>query len=440
VSTPRNAALRLLAVGVLIATGIISAGEASAASPHSAKITDGPVQHIDATHPLPKIGDRIASIAKGSTAPPTLATATEHGDVVAQRTGAVDPTTGASGVTSAASTVTSNVAIANCAALFRNEGTRTTRVDFCDIHNYGYDILSNNVVVGTVRWRQVAVGNTFVNDRGAYFETEFSNIVLTGTVDDGIVEDVLQTSGYSGADGTNVPCHVTDNPSNPTRLSQWQAGQTAFHEVWSDPSEGYSQDHVSRCPISTSILTESGYFGPIAKTETRADSASYFGTSALNGDVFDLVVPAFQLYSLSSTSNGEVAQHIWDAISQPATTWPIFADKMMPGVAERGRPTLHRLVDGWDADSTTRKAANETNKNAACTSWRAANPTVDVTGMDCDEFPFSSVWEGAGLDNHNFSVRYVDAAQNRSAGGTLGGWYNSDRILQRDLFYVDILP
>ncbi|WP_425574852.1 NucA/NucB deoxyribonuclease domain-containing protein [Streptantibioticus ferralitis] len=54
------------------------------------------------------------------------------------------------------------------------------------------------------------------------------------------------------------------------------------------------------------------------------------------------------------------------------------------------------------------------------------------------EYPFASSWEGAGVGDGNFFVRYVNASQNRSAGGSLVVWYGKDRILNRDGFSVYI--
>ncbi|MGX1762485.1 hypothetical protein ACWIG5_37290, partial [Streptomyces lydicus] len=44
----------------------------------------------------------------------------------------------------------------------------------------------------------------------------------------------------------------------------------------------------------------------------------------------------------------------------------------------------------------------------------------------------------AGAGDGNFSVRYANDSQNRSAGASLAAWYNSDRILHFDRFYVNI--
>ncbi|MFC9235084.1 NucA/NucB deoxyribonuclease domain-containing protein [Streptomyces decoyicus] len=91
-----------------------------------------------------------------------------------------------------------------------------------------------------------------------------------------------------------------------------------------------------------------------------------------------------------------------------------------------------RLFPAWDANATQAYKDNGKAKDAAC----ADLPKVD--GEDCDAYPFASTWEGTGLGDGNFSVQYLDPSQNRSAGGSLAAWYNSDRILHFDQFYVNI--
>ncbi|MGW1093201.1 NucA/NucB deoxyribonuclease domain-containing protein [Streptomyces sp. NPDC002596] len=162
----------------------------------------------------------------------------------------------------------------------------------------------------------------------------------------------------------------------------------------------------------------------------RFDSASYLATS--NGGIFDYVMPVMN-YSRSSPAHGAVAQHIYDAQTNPGATYPAKVGKAIPGSIASGKP-LSRLYDGYDSAAAIQRQKNETAKNNACAQIRP-NPS---DGLDCDEYPFASTWEGAGVGDNNFSVRYLDATQNRSAGGSLAAWYNSDRILHKDRFYVRI--
>ncbi|SDK04558.1 NucA/NucB deoxyribonuclease domain-containing protein [Nonomuraea jiangxiensis] len=51
---------------------------------------------------------------------------------------------------------------------------------------------------------------------------------------------------------------------------------------------------------------------------------------------------------------------------------------------------------------------------------------------DCDEFPFSSVKDGPGWGDQNFSVRGVPLKNNRSDGWYLGVFYARYRVLLPD--------
>ncbi|WP_371798482.1 NucA/NucB deoxyribonuclease domain-containing protein [Streptomyces sp. NBC_01707] len=106
------------------------------------------------------------------------------------------------------------------------------------------------------------------------------------------------------------------------------------------------------------------------------------------------------------------------------------------GRAISSRKPLHPAVDVvWDLESSQRVPDNRTNRTAACA---ALSPSGTPAGKQCDEYPFASVWEGAGVGDNNFSVRYVDSAQNNNAGNELGAWYQNQRILGREAFFVQI--
>ncbi|WP_066367797.1 NucA/NucB deoxyribonuclease domain-containing protein [Herbidospora mongoliensis] len=52
--------------------------------------------------------------------------------------------------------------------------------------------------------------------------------------------------------------------------------------------------------------------------------------------------------------------------------------------------------------------------------------------LDCDEFPFASTKEGSLPVRGNFSVRYINASDNRSSGSQLGVFYQQTRRLGID--------
>ncbi|MFD7291610.1 hypothetical protein [Streptomyces sp. NPDC059863] len=76
-----------------------------------------------------------------------------------------------------------------------------------------------------------------------------------------------------------------------------------------------------------------------------------------------------------------------------------------------------------------------------------STPGAPPAGKDCDEYPFRSSSEGAarylgeGTGDEfrdDFSVRYINSAENREAGRRLGAWHHSDRILDWEGINVSI--
>lgn len=55
---------------------------------------------------------------------------------------------------------------------------------------------------------------------------------------------------------------------------------------------------------------------------------------------------------------------------------------------------------------------------------------------NCDEYPFASTREGAS--EGRLSVKRIDARDNQRAGARLGNFFTSQRVIDRDEFYVNI--
>ena len=204
----------------------------------------------------------------------------------------------------------------------------------------------------------------------------------------------------------------------------------------------------------------------------RCDSASYFnkGTAKYpQACIFDEVIP-FLTYRLSGTVP-EVAQHIQQAQNNPNSTYPQTPghNKVIPGqfiVGNSTVPGLHRLLN-----TDPQFAENALVKTGACYKTGPYGSVFQTTGLpvppdtqnpdptkrqDCDEYPFRSTREGAadsywvnGTHRWDFSVKAVNASQNRSAGAALRNYYVDDRMLgydaalpetSNDSFYVNIAP
>jgi hypothetical protein len=87
---------------------------------------------------------------------------------------------------------------------------------------------------------------------------------------------------------------------------------------------------------------------------------------------------------------------------------------------------LHRVMVGSQEYNE-----NVAAKDTACAAME--KPPSPVT-LDCDEYPFASTAEG--MRTGNAAVRYLPATANRSAGGSLSGYYSSERIQFGDSFWV----
>lgn len=69
---------------------------------------------------------------------------------------------------------------------------------------------------------------------------------------------------------------------------------------------------------------------------------------------------------------------------------------------------------------------------------------------DCDEYPMASTYEGAGRHlfpddpyggaqyERPYSARWVNSEVNQEAGRRLGRWYDVDRLLDQDAFYIPV--
>ncbi|TCW78639.1 hypothetical protein C5O80_30440 [Burkholderia sp. SRS-46] len=71
-----------------------------------------------------------------------------------------------------------------------------------------------------------------------------------------------------------------------------------------------------------------------------------------------------------------------------------------------------------------------------CTFTGDSNETP--SDCDCDEYPFAATNEGAATGK--FSVKRIDASDNRRAGAFLGDFFRAQRVLDGDEFYVDVEP
>ncbi|MFE5614200.1 NucA/NucB deoxyribonuclease domain-containing protein [Streptomyces sp. NPDC056524] len=422
---------------VAVAAAMGSQPSAGAEEVTPTTITTAP-RVVDADHPVSKIGDRvpIASLQRRQPhSKPVLATLAQHGDAKTQ--GGDDSYQTGSGGQNTDRPVGSSISdydpINDCrAALGGQAGSKVVnRFQYCSVKKWSYSevVVPGGEVVGTVSYVQTTAGQAPQDRREIYYQVNLGFWDIKGTVDDNATLEVTGiSSGYNGTDGSNQACGVINSASNAKSLGAWRANGNAVASIVfdQDKSLGYGRDFVSRCGVATTTCVGS-YCGEFtdASTSIRFDSASYL--EGVGGGVFDATTPTL-FYEYDSPAHGAVTDHIHTAYGSPDVTDPKITGKSVPGWG--GRP-LTRLYEGWNESAKRARARNEAAKNAACTPIKPANSA----GLDCDEFPFGSTFQGAGFSRH-FSVRYLSLSQNRSAGGTLAGFYKKERILHQGSFTV----
>ncbi|MER5966670.1 NucA/NucB deoxyribonuclease domain-containing protein [Streptomyces sp. NPDC002057] len=390
-----------------------------------------------------KIGDRVPTEdlpwnqgeqAKDQTWKPL----TEHGDVIAQRTGVtykVNLDDYQEGVPAERETFDEWDPINRCRGVLNGaEGVRIlNRYDYCSVKKFTFYwvVKSTGEVTGKTSFVQTTAGQAPADRREIYYMVNLGYFDFEGYYRDIPFAVVGESLGYSGSDGSNPACGVINSANNPTTLEQWRTRGAAVASIVfdQDKSKGYGRDFVSRCNISTTINPKDFKLRS-AETPIRFDSAGYVGAIGSSG-IFDGAIPTM-VYDLASPSHGAVAAHIQTAFNDPASTAPSVPGKNIPGKSME-RP-LRRLYETWDKPAANQRNNNVRAKDKACLPIRPA----DTTGLDCDEFPFGSTWEGPAAGT-NFSVRYLDWKQNRSAGGSLANFYARDRVIHWDRFIVEIV-
>ncbi|MFJ3224291.1 NucA/NucB deoxyribonuclease domain-containing protein [Streptomyces sp. NPDC086783] len=93
-----------------------------------------------------------------------------------------------------------------------------------------------------------------------------------------------------------------------------------------------------------------------------------------------------------------------------------------------------------------RGSANRREAVQVCT---ALDPNYGSKGLECDEYPFASTYEGSAQSiyepskpKNNFSALAINGGENTAGGTQLATYYADNRIIDgpNDEFYVVIIP
>lgn len=240
-------------------------------------------------------------------------------------------------------------------------------------------------------------------------------------------------------------CHST-SPVEGTALDWNDAISTgkpqATFSMGSDPAQA---DPASAEAITWAQANLSFTFENATTTTTQAfpfnfrfDTASYLTQpNNTGGGVFANAIPTLT-FDRGDTQITQNASHIYDALYNPGYTAPVWAagSKSIPGRGQNAGDFLTRAT----------AAVKQQNYNAGCGSasaLAAINPPNYGLGasQDCDEFPFQSTNQGVaatiGTATPQFSLRYIDSADNQALGNRVGNFYNYEHILYGDTFAVD---
>ncbi len=316
-----------------------------------------------------------------------------------------------------------------------NAGFVKNHFEFC---RWGFNTLTKltgqGTVAGQVIFKETEVGEGSNEKRTGRIHIKVTDLKVSGVFRGAGMTLAPSATGHPGACTTTFGASANYNAP----LAAWN-GTTLVYDI---NGSALSGDQTRRDkPVSCNFRSNWKVDGPQGASDwyrgpdqgMRMDSADYLKVFGKGGEgaIFNRVTPWFA-YDYNDASVRQVAEHIFSAYTNPASTEPrIEPAKKIPGW--RGSATmLTRNYRDFNAASTQIADRNESAKNSACRRMAKGNPSYQ-----CDEFPFASTKEGAG-SGENFSVRYVPDSANLSAGGKLSAWYAQDRILDGDKFQVHI--
>ncbi|MEU9397788.1 NucA/NucB deoxyribonuclease domain-containing protein [Streptomyces sp. NPDC048324] len=314
----------------------------------------------------------------------------------------------------------------------------------------------NGREVGFSQMTVSAIATVPANSREVHFDYYFSDFYAAGA--NAIDETLVGTS----VNHPTVPSGVSLgqgglNPT-PTTVAQLKANPHFMISTNASPGQGLAPDDgiwavwnmkfVPEWPpgwVETNPLAEWKFssFGlrwdnsPYLPNYKPAD-ALHSGGAALSYDVSPL------RYSTAATApERAVASHIETAFTQPQTTLPTNRSKHVAG--QTASDPLHRLQKNISQTNLNRYNANRREAVKVCI---AVDPKYASKGLECDEYPFASTYEGSAQSIYdetkpkkNFSARAIDGTENGAGGTQLASYYSDNRIIDgpNDEFYVVII-
>jgi hypothetical protein len=251
----------------------------------------------------------------------------------------------------------------------------------------------------------------------------------------------------------NGVCDSSDTSGREDTIAGWirNGAYSVKFDTSRSPGGGdlmhFDRDKVSYHELEILFIDQGGHQTSQLQA-FRCDAAPY----ANRGGCIFHEVQAVLHYKLNS-DHAAVAEHIKFAQEQPDETSPGFGTGTeIPG--KPGKAPLTRLYANRNYQDSRLVGGSEDaltyyNRNRAVVRRACAGLGLEPSerrGLECDEYPFASTYQGAHFTELNpgsiykYSVRYVNGKQNNRAGKILQNWYLSDHILARDPFFVQIDP
>ncbi|WP_435271897.1 NucA/NucB deoxyribonuclease domain-containing protein [Streptomyces parvulus] len=332
-----------------------------------------------------------------------------------------------------------------------------SRFAMCESRWFAANWHQNGKVVGFSQMTVSAIATVSANSRDIKFDYYFSDFYAAG------INAIDATLVGTSVNHPTVPDGVTLgqgglNPT-PTTVAQLKANPHFMISTNAAPGQGLAPDDGIWAVWNMQFVPEwpPGWVetNPLAEWKfssfgLRWDNSPYLpnykptdvlhtGGAALSYDVSPL------RYSTASTApERAVASHIKTAFTQPQNTLPANPSKHVAG--QSASDPLHRLQKSINQTNLNRYNANRREAVKVCT---AADPNYASKGLECDEYPFASTYEGSAQSIYepskpkkNFSALAINGTENTAGGTQLATYYANNRIIDgpNDEFYVVIIP
>ncbi|MFF4764302.1 NucA/NucB deoxyribonuclease domain-containing protein [Streptomyces sp. NPDC001292] len=211
-------------------------------------------------------------------------------------------------------------------------------------------------------------------------------------------------------------------------IQQWIRVPSMFFKFSSPETNAVGTDLLSWYDFWGTATITGGNTVTTGANGFRCDSATYVPSQ---GCVFDQTEELWYDLYIADPDVNETAQHIIDAQEQPEVTFPMWLGKTVPGSIYSGLP-LNRIYH-----DTRLRDNNHAQAVRTCRQFFGTD--YSTRGLDCDEYPFQSTIQGAAAGDNRYSARALDSDDNQAAGRLLGKFYDRQRVLDSDPFYVIVI-